>query len=777
MGYSDRSVTDWSDRAEANRPPWFFRAVSEFRPRLGWIVLGLCLVLSMMPAFALDAAYWTRLSRTQSVLSLCGISAVLFTWWISGWQSPVATRRFRLIERLALIAAVVVMGVLVVSLFTVRWLPAPATFLESIRSASIGPVVADMDASIQRFGARISLWWLGTIGGGAASDELIFATFAGFTLWCVSALMAALTLRLQKGLPSALPILVIVGTVVFMSGRGRMVFVFTLAAALALHVALDNLELTGRWERTRLDFNNELMLERWFAAGTVAAAALLVATVVPNVSLQSLADKYAQWVAPVDERIEVVRKQAFPNMQTAQRFSIAGTATGLPNQFLLGSGPEMQDTRILLLRTGESIGYDQIPRAPYLRASVLTQYDGLGWKRPFERAQIPLLGYTRRSEVPESGRKLLAQTVRLYRSSPVIFAAPEPVEFSVDVWLQVDAQGEMLYAGGRDASYTVLSAAPAMDEAALRGLPPWGSDPGEATLPEGFEAYLEVPPTVTQRARDLAEEITAGIESPYAKAAAIEAYLRQFPYDLEIGAPPESVKDVTDYFLFDLKRGFCDYYATAFVMLARSVGLPARFVVGYAPGEWLERERAYLVTAAESHSWPEVYLPKIGWVAFEPTASLAPLTREGDATQTVVQSVATPEPIPAAATSGNAWIALATTLAVAGLAAMLWLLARRRRLANEDPWSGFQRLGARMGHTAQVNETPLEYAAAVATLAEARGARSDDAVRVVKRDSPSMAQAVSDATYGPQAIRERGRNEAERLWVKLRAMLPLVRRR
>ena len=127
--------------------------------------------------------------------------------------------------------------------------------------------------------------------------------------------------------------------------------------------------------------------------------------------------------------------------------------------------------------------------------------------------------------------------------------------------------------------------------------------------------FLALPGTITTRTRQLAAELNAG--STYATAATIEAHLRTLAYDLTVDKPPSDVTDVADYFLFDLQRGYCDYYATAFIVLARLNGLPARFATGYAIGSWNDDEGEWTITEAQAHSWPEVYFPQAGWVPFE----------------------------------------------------------------------------------------------------------------------------------------------------------------
>ena len=132
--------------------------------------------------------------------------------------------------------------------------------------------------------------------------------------------------------------------------------------------------------------------------------------------------------------------------------------------------------------------------------------------------------------------------------------------------------------------------------------------------------FLSLPDSVPARVLALARDLTASASTPYDRALAIENYLREFPYTLEVDAPPPG-RDVADYFLFDLKQGYCDYYATSMVVLARAAGLPARLVIGYANGAYDFESAQYIVTENYAHSWVEIYFANIGWVEFEPTAS------------------------------------------------------------------------------------------------------------------------------------------------------------
>ena len=84
--------------------------------------------------------------------------------------------------------------------------------------------------------------------------------------------------------------------------------------------------------------------------------------------------------------------------------------------------------------------------------------------------------------------------------------------------------------------------------------------------------------------------------------------------------------DPVEWFLFTWQSGFCNYYASAEVLLLRAAGIPARMVVGYAPGDY-QSGGYYQIRTEDAHAWPEVYFPGIGWVEFEPTVSIDPIYR------------------------------------------------------------------------------------------------------------------------------------------------------
>ncbi len=133
-----------------------------------------------------------------------------------------------------------------------------------------------------------------------------------------------------------------------------------------------------------------------------------------------------------------------------------------------------------------------------------------------------------------------------------------------------------------------------------------------------YAVYLQVPPEITPRTRTLAITITAGLTNNFDKAEAISRWLdANTSYTLELKDPGR--QEPLDYFLFDRKQGHCEYYASAFAILARIAGIPTRQVNGFYGGEWNEYQGYVAVRAGDAHSWDEVYFPGSGWVTFDPT--------------------------------------------------------------------------------------------------------------------------------------------------------------
>ena len=134
--------------------------------------------------------------------------------------------------------------------------------------------------------------------------------------------------------------------------------------------------------------------------------------------------------------------------------------------------------------------------------------------------------------------------------------------------------------------------------------------------------YLQVPAELRPVIYPLALEITKGEDTDFEKALAVTEYLRSKYQYSEILESPSDFQDRIEWFLFEGKEGFCNYFASAEVLLLRSIGIPARLAVGFSEGEVSADGLASTIREKNRHAWPEVYFPEIGWVIFEPTPSL-----------------------------------------------------------------------------------------------------------------------------------------------------------
>ncbi|MFT3773883.1 MAG: transglutaminaseTgpA domain-containing protein [Minicystis sp.] len=130
--------------------------------------------------------------------------------------------------------------------------------------------------------------------------------------------------------------------------------------------------------------------------------------------------------------------------------------------------------------------------------------------------------------------------------------------------------------------------------------------------------YLTLPLDLPPRIKKLAEDWTRGTSTSLEKAKAIEHHLRtEYRYDL--GSPAGRAKQPLDDFLFESRRGHCEFYSTAMAVMLRTVGVPTRNVTGFIGGSYNRFGRFYAVRQGDAHSWVEVYVDDYGWMTFDPT--------------------------------------------------------------------------------------------------------------------------------------------------------------
>jgi transglutaminase-like putative cysteine protease len=457
---------------------------------------------------------------------------------------------------------------------------------------------------------------------------------------------------------------------------------------------------------------------------------------------------------------------------------------GLPRAHLLGGRPELGEEVALRV----SVRGDPNNLQLYWRGQTYAEYTGRGWEAGADAGtpETFAAGQSWAAELPSTeGRRPILVTVQAIRATrAVIYATGEPVSVDRPYRALVRGAADLiaLSAPGSPGEYQVLSHAPEQDAARLRAA-------GADYPPEVIARHLQLPENLDPRIVELARTLTAGAATPYDAAVAIEGELRKIPYSLDLPTPPQG-RELVSWFLFDLKKGYCDYYASAMVVLARLSGIPARLAIGYATGDPDPRTGQYVVTEQSAHSWPELYFPGVGWVPFEPTAyqpepprvdagavaPMPPLMARGpenlEAGLAEIQASAQQNAVVerrAAATRGIQAAILAVALIWA-----VWLRAVTLRAApgsSTEAMAAFERFagwGRRLGRPMGAGETPREYALGVAEVAEEIGARGKDAGagRVVRTEGVALAGEVERSLYAPEGAAA-GR-PAPRLWAALR---------
>jgi hypothetical protein len=403
--------------------------------------------------------------------------------------------------------------------------------------------------------------------------------------------------------------------------------VFSLQIAIFALVLLIGVNQKWNISSEKTESGKKTTAETYSAILILSIALTITAGLMPSISFKEVAKKLTK----KDDLGETLGL----DKETAQTHVNAGTS-GLPRQHLIGLSPELSQAIVFTVKTGEiapaedAIIDEVIPRH-YWRWLTYDVYNGQGWaSSPTENdpyseneALLPVTG-DRYKFIHQQVEKTFAQDNRLYWTGSLVRASqqinvswrirPESIAQGSDPLLSAD----MLGATTEKQSYQADSLVPIASANQLRA--------SSQIYPEEVRTrYLALPKATPQRVLDLALKLTTDIPNPYDKAKAIETYLRTFPYSLDV-TPPPSKRDVADYFLFELRTGYCDYYATSMVVLTRAVGLPARLVIGYSNGIYNPATAEYVIREANAHSWVEIYFADVGWVEFEPTANQLPMT-------------------------------------------------------------------------------------------------------------------------------------------------------
>lgn len=298
---------------------------------------------------------------------------------------------------------------------------------------------------------------------------------------------------------------------------------------------------------------------------------------------------------------------------------------------------------------------------PYLRLATLSRFDGEVW-RPDRSDRNPVEdGFGDRpwrDDIETVEHEVSIRVVGISSSRlPVPYAA-EAISGLPRGWQAMPLNRTVVSAtqDAAGADYTVQMATPAPSLEQIRASSTGGS--GLVAAPAN-----DLPEIIG----DLAREVTAGADTDYDRLLALQDWFRsEFEYSLD--APVEDGFDGTGAdavaTFLDVRSGYCIHFAGAFALMAQTLDMPVRIVVGYLPGtstdEKRGEQRVYSVTSDKLHSWPEVYFRGVGWVPFEPTATLGTPTdftsdagAGGDGGEAAPTASAAPTAVPSTAPTGG----------------------------------------------------------------------------------------------------------------------------
>ncbi len=510
-------------------------------------------------------------------------------------------------------------------------------------SAASGDVIERVYAVVARFVSTLQGGFTESIG----FDPFLLIVLLSVLFWFLGHNAAWHLFRLDRVWRAVLPpgIVLVLNSVYntdpSSSQDGYVILFIFLALLLLIRSHIDAREYD--WYISRLAFRSSV--RRWFfRLGSLAgAAALLLAWALPTGSAQENARRLRDFLNEESlARLMDIANRLFGSLEgqgpvTANYFG--------GDQLQLGGPINLGNQIVMAVDAPPGLRY-------YWKSSTFDTYQGGRWTTAASaEQQVGAGGITFSHSPVQAGtrREVTQRFVITMGASRLVYAAPQlkSIRLPVRVQLNFIDRGSGLsdpltfWAGEpllRGAQYSVVSSVSVASAEFLRQTgtqyPSWVTN-----------KYLQVPPEITQRTRELAQQIVraANAQTAYDKAKAIETWLRQnIAYSESLGNPPAG-RDPVDWMLFERREAYCTYYASAMIMMLRSQGVPARMAAGFSQGVYDPENQYFVVRERDAHTWVEVYFNGAGWVEFEPTAAQSVINRTE-----IEQLPPTPTPAPTA---------------------------------------------------------------------------------------------------------------------------------
>ncbi len=477
----------------------------------------------------------------------------------------------------------------------------------------------------------LTVWWSRIADGSAGTDPSLYLFLICALMWVTGGWLSWCVLRWRKPMLGLIPGAAAFATnllndVVPGDQNGYTLTVLVLTLALMLWSNYTGSIVSA--ERAHVKLTGDARWDFW-ESGLVAMAALIVLGIMlpPLSTVDRTADAqsslFTSW-AVLQQRLN------HPGVFTSNGSGSTGTTGFSTDVPLNGALVRTKDVVFTYTQVGTYAG----PK--YFRGVDVTvtaggewRYAGLsGLNVPVHKDQVPTYGEDYQA-LAEAGFDIRMQRPPIGNAN-ILFYPDELLwvdreSSASQVPLSVDTFGQLMTidrlstlspptsSGSYKVAVQYSTATEAQLKAAGTSYPDWVRQ--LATLPPTYRS-----PDVQARIHTLAQSIVAqaGAVNPYDEATAIELYLRDnFTYTLTTATPPG--RDSIDYFLFDSKKGYCEFFATAMGDMLRSLGIPTRLVNGFGPGQYDQASHSWVVHGDDAHTWVESYFPTFGWIPFEPT--------------------------------------------------------------------------------------------------------------------------------------------------------------
>jgi transglutaminase-like putative cysteine protease len=576
-----------------------------------WLTLALVMIVFLSVARSIDGAAWV-----PEMPSITGVAflAILAGFVISRLRGP---------EGLLHLAALA-LGVPVILALIVGFIQ-PPTFAVGLQEVW------------ERWGA-----WIEVVrGGGISSDTMPFVTLVLALTWIAGYLAAWSIFRWRNAWVALVPGGIgLLTNISYLPAQFSFDFVVFLFGGMLLVMRVHLLRKIDEWKRTNTPYPDLISLTFLNVTTWVAVIAILLA-----------------WKAPQANEVPFLRSGwnaiSGPFSADSDFFTRLFSGIDAKKEVPLHNFGETLPLQGKVVLSGRIVAQADFGEATNqgrpLRAAVYDEYISGGWRSgPRTEAQLgPNEGVT--------SQPLQAQRQTPYRDRQeievtVVTESGTPRRTLVNVGVPSDVN-----IASRS---EIIAADPPPDVAALRArrdLKTGDTYVTKGTISTASEEklraastdypqyirdrYLQLPQTLPQRVRNQATTLTRDKATPFDKAKEIESFLRTYPGTWDLRAAPPN-RDAVDWFLFEERKGYPDYQASAMVVMLRSVGVPARLAVGYTVDEFDLSVKRFLLREKHAYAWPEVYFPGYGWVEFAPYGEAPMVARpisdngNGDAAET-----------------------------------------------------------------------------------------------------------------------------------------------